>query len=249
MSGIGKTTLLKTIAGLSKPISGTISISGKSETYPKKIFSQNSLKSYFQPIRKRGFLGYIPQNLGLVRHATVMHNVMLGANAGHNKLWPKFSAFTLLFCLLFAFSIIVHSFLTWNSALLYWIPPLTVLITFILIFFLSFFSPHQAPALTAIDSLGISDYKYQIIRKLSGGQKRRVATARTLAQNPKLILADEFLTELDDKTKNIVKSEVLSYISQNNASIIIVEHDINRAREMSDRIFQISDGKLVELEG
>jgi len=201
-SGIGKTTLLKTIAGLIKPISGTISISGKSEIFPKKIFSQNPLKSYFQPIRKRGFLGYIPQNLGLVRHATVMHNVMLGSNAGHKQFWTPIPLFQA-----------------------------------------------KEAAMEAIELLGISEYKYQIIRKLSGGQKRRVATARTLAQKPKLILADEFLSELDDKTKDIVKNEVLSYISKNNASIIIVEHDIDRAREMSDRLFQISDGKLVELEG
>tara|TARA_B100000945_G_scaffold316668_2_gene318026 strand:- start:196 stop:786 length:591 start_codon:yes stop_codon:yes gene_type:complete len=194
--------LLKTIAGLIKPISGTISISGKSETFPKKIFSQTRLKKYFQSIRKRGFLGYIPQNLGLVRHATVMHNVMLGSNAGHKKYWTPIPSFQA-----------------------------------------------KEAGIEAIKSLGISDYKYQIIRKLSGGQKRRVATARTLAQKPKLILADEFLSELDELTKHRVKNAVLSYISDNNASIIIVEHDIDRARKMSDRLFQISDGKLVELKG
>ena len=73
-----------------------------------------------------------------------------------------------------------------------------------------------------------------------------MATARTLAQKPKLILADEFLSELDEKTKEKVQSEVLNYITNNSSSIIIVEHDLIRAKEMSDRLFMISDGKLKE---
>ena len=68
-SGIGKTTLLRTIAGLVKSISGKVEVCGK--VIPHRP--------------KRGRLGYIPQRLGLVRHASVMHNVMLGANAGQKK--------------------------------------------------------------------------------------------------------------------------------------------------------------------
>ena len=48
--------------------------------------------------------------------------------------------------------------------------------------------------------MGLSEKTNEPVRRLSGGQQRRVATARTLAQRPKLILADEFLSELDDKT-------------------------------------------------
>ena len=56
-SGIGKTTLIRTIAGLIRPLSGSFELN----------------------VEKRGGLGYIPQRLGLVRHATVAHNVSLGA--------------------------------------------------------------------------------------------------------------------------------------------------------------------------
>ena len=96
------------------------------------------------------------------------------------------------------------------------------LIFLILTFSFSLFSPSIAKdtALTAIDALGISSYKYKIVRKLSGGERRRVATARTLAQKPRLILADEFLSELDEKTKEKVQSEVLNYITNNNSSTI-----------------------------
>ena len=95
---------------------------------------------------------------------------------------------------------------------------------------------HEEKVVDAVkDSITLMDLSHKIdepIKYLSGGQQRRVAIARTMAQGPKLILADEFLSELDDKTKDIVKNEVLSYISKNNASIIIVEHDIERAREI-----------------
>ena len=69
-SGIGKSTLLATIAGLIRPISGSIKVCDAE--IPSK------------PIR--GSLGYIPQKLGLVRHASVKHNVMLGARAGTNDI-------------------------------------------------------------------------------------------------------------------------------------------------------------------
>ena len=71
-SGVGKSTLLKTIAGLIRPISGNIEVCGK----------------FFPDRPNRGELGYVPQGLGLVRHASVLHNVMLGVDAGHNTPIP-----------------------------------------------------------------------------------------------------------------------------------------------------------------
>ena len=61
ISGLGKTTLLRTIAGLIPKLSG-------------KIYSD---------VRTRGGMGYIPQRLGLVRHASVYHNVELGLSLIH----------------------------------------------------------------------------------------------------------------------------------------------------------------------
>ena len=58
-SGVGKTTLVRTIAGLIEPIGGRVDLH----------------------VDRRGGLGYIPQKLGLVRHASVYHNVNLGARA------------------------------------------------------------------------------------------------------------------------------------------------------------------------
>jgi ABC-type phosphate/phosphonate transport system ATPase subunit len=96
----------------------------------------------------------------------------------------------------------------------------------------------------AIEQLGLSDKIYQPIRKLSGGQQRRVATARTLAQKPRLILADEFLSELDQDNVNNIIEVFKSYIDENGAAMILVEHDIERAKKLSTKILEIKDRQL-----
>ena len=98
--------------------------------------------------------------------------------------------------------------------------------------------------MNAIEAMGLEEKKNEPIKRLSGGQQRRVATARTLAQRPKLILADEFLSELDEETSDRVVNSVLEYVRSSNASMILVEHDISRAKEISDRLLVIDDGRL-----
>ena len=179
-SGVGKTTLLRTFAGLLNPLEGRISIFGKEKA-------------------KRGEIGYIPQRLGLIRHASVHHNVMLGAKAGHTSALFPFSG-----------ACKIHT-------------------------------------LEAIESVGLMHKLRTPIRKLSGGQQRRVAVARTLAQRPRFILADEFLAELDEETLNMVMQKVLNYVKENNAIMILVEHDFERAMQMADRLFTAVGDKLIEI--
>tara|TARA_B100000405_G_C16634479_1_gene392622 strand:- start:607 stop:939 length:333 start_codon:yes stop_codon:yes gene_type:complete len=96
--------------------------------------------------------------------------------------------------------------------------------------------------------MGLVEKIDEPVRRLSGGQQRRVATARTLAQRPKLILADEFLSELDDDNISIVLDAVKEYMKESESAMIIVEHNIRRAAEISDKLLQVSQGKLVEYE-
>ena len=84
------------------------------------------------------------------------------------------------------------------------------------------------------------------MRILSGGQQRRVAIARALVQRPKLILADEFLGELDkDNVESIIKA-TKSLVSEIGATLIMVEHHEERAIEIADKIWRIVDGKVIE---
>ena len=59
--------------------------------------------------------------------------------------------------------------------------------------------------------------------------------------------ADEFLAELDEETLNMVMQKVLSYVKENNAIMILVEHDFERAMQMADRLFTAVGDKLVEI--
>lgn len=178
-SGIGKTTLLRTIAGLIVPLSGEV----------------------IHDFPKRSGIGYIPQRLGLVKHSTVRSNVAIGARTRRPRWYPA-------------------------------ILPLG--------------SDLNSDVDSALTSLGIEVFSENPVRILSGGQQRRVAIARALVQRPKLILADEFLGELDkDNVESIIKA-TKSLVSEISATLIMVEHHEERAIEIADKIWRIVDGEVIE---
>ena len=172
-SGIGKTSLLKTIAGLLTPLSGLIQVC--EATSPQKP--------------PRGTIGYIPQKLGLVRHSSVWANVMLGSRAGNTKL---------------------HS---------------------------------REQSTNAILAMGLEEKEMNQSKGYPGATEAS-CDSQTLAQRPKLILADEFLSELDEETSDRVVKAVMQYVWTSGAAMVLVEHDISRAREISDRLLVIDDGRL-----
>ena len=90
----------------------------------------------------------------------------------------------------------------------------------------------------AIELMDLSDKIDEPVKRLSGGQQRRVAIARTMAQGPKLILADEFLSELDDKTVENVWNTMVDYVKSNNITLVIVEHNVERAK-LAKRCFKL----------
>ena len=99
---------------------------------------------------------------------------------------------------------------------------------------------------SALSSLGIKEYSNNPVRILSGGQQRRVAIARALVQQPKLILADEFLGELDKENVESIIKATKKLISEIGATLIMVEHHEERAIEIADKIWRIVDGEIVE---
>ena len=94
-----------------------------------------------------------------------------------------------------------------------------------------------------LKQLDIYDKKYTRVSKLSGGEKQRVAIARSLVNNPDIILADEPTGALD--SENSIKiMDILKKISKNKL-VIIVSHDNNLANTYADRIINIKDGKIL----
>ena len=79
---------------------------------------------------------------------------------------------------------------------------------------------------------------------LSGGEAQRVALARTLITRPKLILFDEPLSALDAPLRKKLAQEIRSLQKDLGFTGIMVTHDINEAKAVSDRIILIKDGKI-----
>jgi len=91
-----------------------------------------------------------------------------------------------------------------------------------------------------IEIMNLKDKIHEPVKRLSGGQQRRVAIARTIAQNPKIILADEFLSELDDETANDVWTLMLDYVKSNSITLLIVEHNLDRASQ-AEKCFKMTN--------
>ena len=81
----------------------------------------------------------------------------------------------------------------------------------------------------------------------SGGEQQRVALVRSLAINPKIILMDEPLSNLDYDLKENLGTVIRKIIKKFNTTAIIVTHDINDAMKISDRIVVLDDGFIVQI--
>jgi len=100
-------------------------------------------------------------------------------------------------------------------------------------------------ALESLDKVGILDKAYIRADQLSGGQQQRVALARTLAQKPKIILADEPVAALDPVTAKQVMQDFVRINREMNISILLNIHHVELAMEYADRIIGIRAGKIV----
>jgi phospholipid/cholesterol/gamma-HCH transport system ATP-binding protein len=83
--------------------------------------------------------------------------------------------------------------------------------------------------------------------ELSGGMKKRVAIARSLAMNPDLILYDEPTAELDPINSDELANTIIKVKETTKNTTVIVTHDLNFALFVSDRIAMINDGRIVEV--
>lgn len=100
-------------------------------------------------------------------------------------------------------------------------------------------------ALEALDKVGILDKAYTRVDQLSGGQQQRVALARTLAQNPDIILADEPVASLDPVTAKVVMDDFKRINQETNMSILINIHHVELALEYADRVIGVRKGQIV----
>ena len=100
-------------------------------------------------------------------------------------------------------------------------------------------------ALEALDKVGILDKAFVRADQLSVGQQQRVALARTLAQNPKIILADEPVASLDPVTAKQVMDDFRRINREMNISVLINIHHVDLALQYADRVIGIKAGEVV----
>lgn len=101
-------------------------------------------------------------------------------------------------------------------------------------------------AMIWLETLHLGDFANAYPAELSGGMKQRVAIARTMAQNPEVLLMDEPFGALDAQVRWEMQEMMIQVISEKNKTVILVTHDIQEAIYLADRIvfFTRSPGRI-----
>lgn len=103
----------------------------------------------------------------------------------------------------------------------------------------------QQEGMAALERVQLLNVAFQRADRLSGGQQQRVAIARALTQRASLILADEPIASLDPETAHTVLNLMRSLCIQEGLTVICNLHQVEMAKQYSDRILGIKGGRLV----
>lgn len=163
-SGCGKTTLLRLIAGLDKPQTGTLTLAGEEikGADPKR--------------------GYVFQQGGLFEWLTVEQNIAAGLKARH------------------------------------------------------VYKENKDRIPEYIEMVGLKGFENAYPHQISGGMAQRVAIARSLINDPEVLLLDEPMGALDNFTRADLQDKILEIRKETGATMILVTHDVDEALYLSDRI-------------
>jgi len=109
------------------------------------------------------------------------------------------------------------------------------------------YTPQQREqrAIKLLKQMGLDDKIDARANKVSGGQRQRAAIARAMANNPKLILADEPTGNVDSQTSAMILKHLKEYVKRLNTTMLIATHDPNVAA-IADETFYMQDGQIVD---
>ena len=110
---------------------------------------------------------------------------------------------------------------------------------------LDYKKPNPAAVQEILELLGLTSRRNHLPNQLSGGQQQRVALARTLAQDPKIILADEPVAALDPVTARQVMEDFVRINREMGISILLNIHHVELALEYASRVIGIRAGEIV----
>ena len=95
--------------------------------------------------------------------------------------------------------------------------------------------------------VGLTELATRRIERLSGGEMQRVALARTLAPNPRLVMLDEPVGALDRRLRERLVEDMADSLREERLGVIYVTHDHDEARVIADRVALLNEGRVVQI--
>ena len=96
-----------------------------------------------------------------------------------------------------------------------------------------------------LSQVGLKGYSERNVAKLSGGEAQRVSVARTLANEPLVLLLDEPTSALDEAAKLEVESSIQRVVREHGLTCVIVTHDVAQAGRLAERALMMESGRIV----
>ena len=106
---------------------------------------------------------------------------------------------------------------------------------------------NREKARSLLNFVGLSNMEKSYIKTLSGGEKQRVAIARTLMTNPKLIFCDEPTSALDEKMSYEILKLLKDINEEFETTIVLVSHDISVIKALCNRVAILDEGRIVDI--
>ena len=97
--------------------------------------------------------------------------------------------------------------------------------------------------------MGLTEYALREVEKLSGGERQKVAIARAIAQEPRILVFDEPTGNLDIANERLIIEEAKRLAAERGIAVLIAMHDLNRALSLGDRFFFLKDGAITHSGG
>ena len=92
--------------------------------------------------------------------------------------------------------------------------------------------------------MGLTEYAFRMVDELSGGERQKIAIARAMAQEPKLMVFDEPTGNLDIANEQLIMEEARKLAKEKNIAILSSLHDLNQALAFGDKFFFLKNGAV-----
>ena len=99
---------------------------------------------------------------------------------------------------------------------------------------------------TLSNDLNLEDFLNKKTGELSSGQKNRVSMAKSLINNPEILLLDEPTASLDPDTGDYVRSYIENYAKKNNTTILLASHNMSEVERLCENIMMMKQGKIID---